>query len=316
VASIEVRSLGDDIPFGARIGGVTVEALEHPEIRQQINAVFEDRGMIVFEGVDPTTETQIRISEVFGPLKDHPSKTTTRVDADKWLGVIAISATPDMCVVEIEGEPLISYQPWHFDHCYNDELNRAGVLRAAVIPPEGGRTLYADGIQIYQALSPDLRAKLEDLSIIYTLDLLYPHQRFGLPKTFKQLRPFTHADKMLENARTFPRAIHPAVWTRATGEQVVHMCGYMAVGIEHQETPEGEALFDEVWEAISEAIVPYVHSWREDEMVVWDNWRMLHEACGCDPKYDRVMHRTTIKGDYGLGRFEHGARPTVAAPSM
>jgi taurine dioxygenase len=238
------------------------------------------------------------------------------VDADKWLGVIAISATPDMCVVEIDGEPLISWQPWHFDHCYNDELNRAGVLRAAVIPPEGGRTLFADGIQIYEALSPDMRAKVEDLSIIYTLDLLYPHQRFGLPETFRQLRPFTNADKMLENARTFPRAIHPAVWTRATGEKVVHMCAYMAVGIEHQETPEGEALFDEVWEAISEAIVPYVHSWRQDEMVVWDNWRMLHEACGCDPKYDRVMHRTTIKGDYGLGRFEHGARPTVAAPSM
>ena len=65
------------------------------------------------------------------------------MDADKWLGVIAISATPDMCVVEIDGEPLISYQPWHFDHCYNDELNQAGVLRAAIIPPEGGRTLYS-----------------------------------------------------------------------------------------------------------------------------------------------------------------------------
>jgi taurine dioxygenase len=39
-------------------------------------------------------------------------------------------------------------------------------------------------------------------------------------------------------------------------------------------------------------------------MVIWDNRRVLHHACGCDPKYDRLMHRTTIRGDYGLGRWE------------
>ena len=160
-----------------------------------------------------------------------------------------------------------------------------------------------------------MRAKLEDLSIIYTLDLLYPHQRFGLPKTFKQLRPFAHTDKMLKKRRPTtghpPRRLDPGHGREGRPHVRLHGRRDRAPG-----DPEGEALFAEVWEAISEAIVPYVHSWHEDEMVVWDNWRMLHEACGCDPKYDRVMHRTTIEGDYGLGHFEHGARPTMAAPSM
>ena len=39
-------------------------------------------------------------------------------------------------------------------------------------------------------------------------------------------------------------------------------------------------------------------------MVIWDNHRMLHAVEGCDPTYERRMHRTTITGDYGLGRFE------------
>jgi taurine dioxygenase len=43
---------------------------------------------------------------------------------------------------------------------------------------------------------------------------------------------------------------------------------------------------------------------------------VLHEACGCDPKYARVMHRTTIKGDYGLGRWETAPKTMEAAPSM
>ena len=40
-------------------------------------------------------------------------------------------------------------------------------------------------------------------------------------------------------------------------------------------------------------------------MIIWDNWRMLHRVIGCTPPQRRVMQRTTIKGDYGLGRFEN-----------
>jgi len=39
-------------------------------------------------------------------------------------------------------------------------------------------------------------------------------------------------------------------------------------------------------------------------MVLWDNWRMLHCACGVPPEEKRIMRRTTIVGDYGLGRRE------------
>ena len=83
------------------------------------------------------------------------------------------------------------------------------------------------------------------------------------------------------------------------------------------ETPEGNALLVELWNAVEQAIVPYHHSWKADDMVVWDNWRMLHQACGVDPKYERIVHRTTIKGDYGLGRWEQGApAPGVLVETM
>jgi hypothetical protein len=40
---------------------------------------------------------------------------------------------------------------------------------------------------------------------------------------------------------------------------------------------------------------------------------VLHCVTGCDASIPRQMHRTTIVGDYGLGRFEavaaeHGGR--------
>jgi taurine dioxygenase len=39
-------------------------------------------------------------------------------------------------------------------------------------------------------------------------------------------------------------------------------------------------------------------------MVLWDNWRMLHCAQGVPPGEERRMRRTTIAGDYALGRRE------------
>jgi len=314
MGSISVKPLEKDLPFGARVAGVTWEALGDQAIRRQLNEVFEARGMIVFEEIEPSSKMQVAVSEVFGPLKDHPVKMVTRVDQDAMPGVIAIRTDPDACLVEIDGKPLVTWQPWHFDHSYNNELNRAGVLRAETIAPEGGRTAFADGIQIYKDISPVLREKIERLNMIYTLDLHYARQTFGLPKNFREIRP--KSAKLLEVAKTFPRAIHPVVWQRKSGEKVVHLSPYGARGIEHMENAEGQALLREVWDEVERTIQPYYHDWKLSDMLIWDNWRMLHQACGCDPKYDRVMHRTTIKGDYGLGRWENGATMVEAAPAM
>jgi len=302
MASIDVEPLQHDLRFGARISGLTQHTVQSANVQQQIRDVFEDRGVIVFEAVEPTAEMQVLISEVIGPLKDHPVKMVQRYDRDNLPGVITIATSPKSAIVEIDGEPLITWQPWHFDHTYNDELNRAGVLRAEKIAPEGGATAFADGIDIYDQMAPEIREKAEALNLIYTLDMRYEQQTWGLPEKFRILQ--SGDDAIMEVAKTFPRAIHPAVWTRSSGENVLHMTPYGCQGVEGMDTAEGEALCQEIWDEVQRCIQPYVHHWQPGDMLLWDNWRVLHEACGCNPKYDRIMHRTTIKGDYGLGRWE------------
>ena len=75
---------------------------------------------------------------------------------------------------------------------------------------------------------------------------------------------------------------------------------------------EGEALFEEALQELNRKVNPYWHAWRPTDMVIWDNHRVLHGVEGCDPQYERRMQRTTIAGDYGLGRMEiEGAPPPV-----
>lgn len=312
--SIEVTNLQDDLPFGARVRGLTREKLTDEGVRQRIREVFDARGMIVFEEVEPTGAMQVAISEVIGPLKDHPVKMVERVDQDKMPGVITIRTGPEAGIVEIDGQQLMTWQPWHFDHTYNNELNRAGVLRAETIAADGGRTAFADGIQIYNALSPETRRKLEGVEVLYTLDLRYALQPFGLPKSFRELRE--KGKELAEVAKTMPRSIHPAVWTRKTGEKVLHYCAYGNRGVVGMDTDEAIALLSEAWDEVERSMQVYYHQWRPTDMLAWDNWRMLHQACGCPPDQERIMHRTTIKGDYGLGRWETPPKTAATADAM
>lgn len=305
---IAVRPLGEGLEFGARISGMTKAAAEDPQVRSEVNAVFERDGMIIFEDVEPTNEMQLALSNIFGPLKEHPVPSIARVDADAMPGVIKLRAgLENGGIVEIDGQRLTHWLPWHFDHCYNNELNRAGILRAATISPSGGITGFLDGIALYKRFPKDLLSRIEGKEIIYTLNTQYDTQRFGQPDQLTIIRPKPMGKDFEQQAASMPRAIHPAVWTRADGAKVLHVSPYMAAGIVGQENVEGDALLEDVSQTINH-LAPkcsYHHAWRPGDMLIWDNWRMLHSVSGHDPAYERTMYRTTIKGDYGLGRFEN-----------
>jgi taurine dioxygenase len=314
MTGIKVRKLEDHLNFGARIEGLNWDNIGDESVRADINQVFEDRGIIIFEGMEQTSSMQVELSTIFGPLKDHPTRSTPRdgETGDAALGVLDMHYRPtadpeDDILVERHGRRMARFSPWHFDHCYNDELNRAGVLRSTIIAPEAGRTGFVDGIDLYARFPAELREGLEKQNIIYTLDTRLGKMRFGAD--FKVISEASQTKGLLEEAARFPRAMHPAVWTRKSGEKVLHIGPWMSVGMEHREDPEGDAFYEEVCQTINRLATgneAYWHEWKTSDMVIWDNWRMLHAVEGCDPRHERKMLRTTIKGDYGLGYFEDG----------
>jgi taurine dioxygenase len=307
MTTMTVRPVRDDLPFGARVGGVTYDDLQDADRRAQISQLFEQYGLLIFEGVEPSPKMQVAISTVFGPLKDHPSQAVTRADGDDLVGVIEMRHEPNQQgKVLVDGELLASWLPWHYDHCYNDELNRAGVLRAVEQPPVGGLTGFVDGIALYDAISPDVRDQIEDATVIYAMDVIMDNLRFGRPESFVDIEQPAQATAVMTEFEGRPRALHPAVWTRESGEKVLHISPWMAKGIEGREDSDGDALLAAACDEIIAAAegLSYFHEWRPTDMVIWDNWRCLHRVSGIAPEHTRCMHRTTIQGDYGLGRFE------------
>ena len=316
MADLSIRNLREDLSFGSIVEGVTHDALADEAVRQRLRDLFVERGLIVFRNMEPTAKMQVAVSKVFGPLKDHPTKTTPRTGEDEAAGVIDMHYVPNLANLgegeglnEVDGKVVARFSPWHFDHCYNDELNYAGVLRCPVNAPEGGRTGFMDGIELYRQFSPELRDRIEGINVIYTLDTRLSKQRFGV--NFKPLTENSSTPALLKEVAIFPRAMHPAVWTRPTGEKCLHAAPWMAVGLENHEDAEGDALFEDVCQEINRrglGTSAYWHDWEPTDMVIWDNTRMLHAVEGCDARYERRTIRSTIRGDYGLGYFEDGKK--------
>jgi taurine dioxygenase len=304
---MKVTDLRPDLGFGARITGVDKAALEDPQLRAELAELFDRRGLLLFDEVEASAAMLVAVSNIIGPLKEHPVPTMTRTDGENLPGVIEFSQRPDNGdIVEIDGQRLLHWLPWHFDHCYNDQLNRGAALRALDIAPEGGLTGFVDGIELYRALPNDLRRAADQHKVIYRLNLINADMRFGLPADFKAISSSGDSRAATAHSAKMPRSIHPMVWTRDNGEKVLHLTAWMAQGIEGREDASGDALLEELCQAINRLAPPiaYHHQWRPDQIVAWDNWRLLHSVGGCPDSHVRTMQRTTILGDYGLGLFE------------
>lgn len=306
VAAFQVRPLGERYPFGVRVSDLTLAASQEPAVRAEINDLLVRHGMILFEDVEQSDEMQLSISTMFGPLKEHPVKAVAKVDNDRMPGVIEIRSKPGNGILEVDGKRVSHWQPWHFDHCYNDELNRAGVLRAVEIVEEGGITGFLDGIALYEAFPAELRARIEGKEVLYALKTQYDDLLFGKPDHYAMIEPKPITQAFRDQVATMSRAIHPAVWTRPTGEKVLFVSSYMSQGIVGEENAAGDALLEEVCQEINRLAkdFSYQHKWRPTDMVAWDNTRMLHKVSGNRPDDTRLLYRTTIAGDYGQGRWE------------
>jgi taurine dioxygenase len=102
----------------------------------------------------------------------------------------------------------------------------------------------------------------------------------------------------------YPVVVHPMTYKqKETGRTVLNVSPWFAVGIEGMENDEGNALLKKVVDHCIDERFAYYHQYRKGDLVLWDNWRTLHRCPGVPVGEVREMERTTIDGDYALGRI-------------
>ena len=299
-----VCSLPGQESFGALVTELDPASLTDPAIRQALRELWIEKGVVVFRGAPGGLDTQLALSEIFGEAQVHPMMAGTDI-ASVHKAIAPVEFAPEEGnIYEVNGELLGGYLPWHFDGAYVDRINHGGILRPHVLPNRGGDTGFIDQIAAYALLPDALKARIEGLSVVYSYQPDFTRAKFGarVDRLVQMSSLFREGTK---HASVQVRAIHPLVYVQAgTGRKVLHVSPWFAEGIEGMENAGGDALLTEVIAHVLKPELMYFHKWQADDMVLWDNWRMLHCATGVPPGETRKMGRTTIVGDYGLGRRE------------
>jgi taurine dioxygenase len=299
--SHRVQKLDSARKYGVLVTGLQPADLEDAATRAELVNLWIEHGLIVFKGY-VSESFHVALSEVFGTLEAHPIA-EVRVQGNPVLINVRYEANSGE-LWEVDGKVKGGWLPWHSDLIYVDRINHGGILRAMTLPSSGGETGFIDRIEAYEALPQTLRERIENLQVVYKLQIDYGAQRYVSRHKVRMLRSSPWIESVrARQERDFSYVVHPAVYTQPqSGRKVLNISPMHAQYIYGMDDPEGHALLRVLIDRASDENLAHYHSWKLDELVLWDNWRMIHSATGCDSQQDRIMQRTTIAGDYALGR--------------
>ena len=309
IALLDIAPLGEGVPFGAKVSGLTRAQLQDEAVRRALVDLWIDRGVILFRGGEATSEMHVELSRCFGEIEPHPFPESSEPG---FPDLVKIKYYPDDgTYYDVGGEERGGWLPWHSDLIYTDRINRGGILRPVQLPQSLGMTGFIDQIGAWERLPAALKQQIEGLHIVYSVDMDFSRQLFAHDGNLRCIRMAKSGTAIARRMWTYPRVVHPMVFTQAeTGRKVLNVSPGFAEGILELGGPDGDALLREVIAHCTDPATAWFHDWRDGDMVLWDNWRVLHCATGVPPDQTRVMQRTTIRGDYALGRkLDGAARP-------
>jgi len=207
---------------------------------------------------------------------------------------LQLAATPECDEVNIissedrdvlgDGKKLVNGASWHTDDSFMREPCSLTMLHGVVVPSRGGDTQFLNMYAAYEALSPDLKARLSGLRVIHKYQSSRQTNRVSK-------RPASEMAAM-------PEAIHPLVRTHPeTGRKALYLNANRMEQVVGLDRAESDRLLDQL---VAHAIEPrfqYRHVWRQGDVVIWDNRCTMHKANADYPEDEqRLMHRVVVAG--------------------
>ncbi len=274
--------------IGAELSGVDLGRDLSDDTIADIRAALLAHRVVFFRDQTLDYEHQVAFARRFGTLTlGHP---TIQSPPDKPLMEEVDSAT---------GAPAAD---WHTDVTFLDQPVAFTFLRGVVIPEVGGDTVWANTVNAYATLTPELRVLADSLRVVHTnaaTDVRIDGGRRN-PSWDESGRQFVS---------TIYRTEHPAVCVHPeTGEPALLLGGFA-----HRVVGFPGDLSRAVIRALQEYITRPENTvrwhWRVGDMAIWDNRSTQHCAVVDYGDAHRRCERVTVAGSRPVGV---DGRPSVA----
>lgn len=263
--------------FCAEVLGADLNRMEDDAQFAAVKAAHLKHGVIVVRGQTLSPATQIAFSRRFGPLAIHVLQDQLLEGYPEIL--LVSNKTKDGRYVGLPDAGRF----WHTDQSYEERPALGSLLYALEVPEDGsGDTWFCDMTAAYEALSDDMKTRLEGLRGMHIYN--HSHKAFSLGDDQKT---------------RLPGYDHPIVRTHPeTGRRALYLGGKLLKYIVGMEETESEALLADLYAHCDDDSFIYRHKWRVGDLVFWDNRCTMHFAQPYDDaRYTRHMHRTTVQGD-------------------
>ena len=256
--------------LGAEIRGVDLAKPMSPSLLDDLRTALVEFKVLFFRDQDMTGEEHAAFAANFGELEVHP--------------FLPGGETPNVIRFEKNEETVGVENNWHTDVSWRQEPSLGSVLRAHEVPDVGGDTLWADVEAVYEGLSAELKAEIDDRHAIH--DFVHT---FGLALSEEE-----REKKRIE----FPPARHPIVRTHPVSKRrCLYVNRIFTSHIEGMDRDESETLLELLYREIEVAEYQVRFKWAANSVAFWDNRSTQHLAISDYWPAPRVMDRLTVIGD-------------------
>lgn len=269
--------------FAAEITGVDLRQTLPDEAVREIEKAISQYAVLVFRDQSLTDDEHAAFTKRFGPIEEAlllGKKTKPRLDNDDVLDLANVDRDGNVLAADTpRAISLLANQLWHSDSSFKTPTAKFSILCGIKLPAEGGQTEFADQRAAYDALSPDIKAKVEGL----VAEHCTYHSRIMLggdayKPTDTMARPTVH---------------WPLVHTVPESGRKSLFIGVHAKDIDGMNTSAARMLLLDLMEHITQRQFVYRHEWRQNDMLMWDNQCVLHRGRPYDTSQLRQIRRCT-----------------------
>jgi taurine dioxygenase len=268
--NIEIKPIAGRI--GAKIKGVNLAENLSDEIISEIRKALVEYKVIFFRGQELDANGQGEITTA------HPT-------------VPSLPGHPEVLDLDYS-RTVARANSWHTDVTFVDRPPLGSVLRALVIPPAGGDTIWANSVTAYQDLPEYLRNLADKLWAVHSNAYDYA-TAFDIPEEVKSYRDvFTS---------TVYETLHPVVRIHPeSGEKGLFIGGFVRQIPGLSPTESGDIIrLLQSYITRPENTVRW--RWQVGDVAFWDNRATQHYAIADYGDQPRRVQRVTIAGDLPLG---------------
>ena len=282
--SLSVERINDT--FVGEVDGVNLSDDHSDGEIGDIRSALMKHGILVFHGQNMSNQQHVRFSQKFGPSEIH---TVKQYLLEGFPEIIALANRGDKGTKPIANGGAY----WHSDITYKVRPPMGSILYALEVPPEGGDTLYCDMAGAYDALSDEMKDRIDGLKAVHS----YLPRFMASRKTDEGFQKDGFVLSKEQKAE-LAEVVHPIVRTHPeNGRKALFINEGFTVRVEDMDENDGKALLSELNAHATSNRFIYAHKWSVGDVVFWDNRVTMHKATEYDSQYARRMHRTTVQGD-------------------